>query len=151
VSESNPIRVFIAHLFRDDPDYLRVFEYLESRDNFFYRNTSRPHSIPAAGGRDALKEELVQQIKGAEIVIVPVAVYEANPELVRYQMDVARINGIPVIVIQSFGETVTLQRELMERAADIVEWNARTITDAIRRQARHEDTSRWDVIEFKLD
>jgi hypothetical protein len=23
--------------------------------------------------------------------------------------------------------------------------------DAIRRQARHEDTTRWDTIEFKLD
>jgi len=25
------------------------------------------------------------------------------------------------------------------------------MADAIRRQARHEDTTRWDVIEFKLD
>ena len=36
-------------------------------------------------------------------------------------------------------------------ADEIVEWNERSIADAIRRQARHEDTTRWDVIEFKLD
>jgi len=34
---------------------------------------------------------------------------------------------------------------------EIVEWNERSIADAIRRQARHEDTARWDVIDFKLD
>ena len=27
----------------------------------------------------------------------------------------------------------------------------RSIADAIRRQARHEDTTRWDTIDFKLD
>ena len=27
----------------------------------------------------------------------------------------------------------------------------RALVDAIRRQARHEDTTRWDTIEFKLD
>jgi hypothetical protein len=32
-----------------------------------------------------------------------------------------------------------------------VAWNGRDMADAIRRQARHEDTTRWDVIEFKLD
>jgi len=34
---------------------------------------------------------------------------------------------------------------------EIVEWNERSIADAIRRQARHEDTTRWDTIDFKLD
>jgi hypothetical protein len=28
--------------------------------------------------------------------------------------------------------------------------NERVIVDTIRRQARHEDTQRWDTIEFKL-
>ena len=27
----------------------------------------------------------------------------------------------------------------------------RALTDALRRQARHEETTRWDSIEFKLD
>jgi hypothetical protein len=29
-----------------------------------------------------------------------------------------------------------------------VGWNERHIVDAIRRQARHEETTRWDVIDF---
>ena len=32
-----------------------------------------------------------------------------------------------------------------------IDWSERELVDAIRRQARHEDTARWDTIEFKLD
>jgi hypothetical protein len=37
---------------------------------------------------------------------------------------------------------------LVERANEHIEWNAREIVDAIRRQARLEDTQRWDVVDF---
>jgi hypothetical protein len=40
--------------------------------------------------------------------------------------------------------------ELVKRASEVIGWNERLMIDAIRRQARHEDTARWDVIEFKL-
>ena len=38
VSQNNPIRVFVSHLYAPDDEYLRVFEYLESAPNFFYTN-----------------------------------------------------------------------------------------------------------------
>jgi hypothetical protein len=40
--------------------------------------------------------------------------------------------------------------QITKRAAEVVGWNERLIADAVRRQARHEDTARWDTIEFKL-
>ncbi|MCC5794787.1 MAG: hypothetical protein JJT85_08630 [Chromatiales bacterium] len=151
VTESDPVRIFVAHLFREDADYLRVFEYLESRDNFFYANCSNPGSIPAASNPDLLREELVRQIKPAEVVVMPAAIYESDPELAGYQMDVASVNNIPVVGIRSFASTLMPGKDFTRRAAEVVEWNERSIIDAIRRQARHEDTTRWDVIEFKLD
>ncbi len=39
----------------------------------------------------------------------------------------------------------------MRLADEVVGWNGRDMADNIRQQARHEDTTRWDVIEFKLD
>ncbi len=54
-------------------------------------------------------------------------------------------------------EIVASLKELCEEKGprihtdEIVEWNERSIADAIRRQARHEDTTRWDTIDFKLD
>ena len=149
MSEQDPIRIFVAHEFQDDADYLRVFEYLESREKFFYLNTARTDSMPS--GPDAIRAELRRQIDGAEIVVVPVPTYERNRDLVRFQMDVAEASGKPILGIQSFGSTIIVPQELVDRAADVVEWNDRTITDAIRRLARNEATAQWETIEFKLD
>lgn len=150
MSDSSPIRVFVAHLFAKHPDYLRVFEYLESVESFSYLNTSDPDDIPA-GGREGLKEGLRTQIKGAEVVVLPVSIYESNRDLATFQLDVAAACSIPVVAVKSFGDTVVLQKAVIDRAAEVVEWNERSIADAIRRQARHENTARWEVIEFKLD
>jgi hypothetical protein len=38
--------------------------------------------------------------------------------------------------------------DLVERVKEHIEWNERDIVDALKRQARLEDTSRWDVIDF---
>jgi len=38
--------------------------------------------------------------------------------------------------------------ELAKRARKHLEWNEREIVDAVRLLARHEDTARWDVIDF---
>jgi hypothetical protein len=56
-----------------------------------------------------------------------------------------------VIVLECFGVKQKMPVQLEALADEIVEWNERNIADAIKRQARHEDTARWDVIEFKLD
>ena len=37
VSQANPLRLFITHAWEMSDDYLRVFEYLESARNFFYK------------------------------------------------------------------------------------------------------------------
>jgi len=49
VSENNPITVFASHSFEESDDYLRVFEFLESVDNFYYLNVSKPENIPQSG------------------------------------------------------------------------------------------------------
>jgi len=38
MSQRDPIRVFVTHSFEESDDYTRVFEYLESARNFYYRN-----------------------------------------------------------------------------------------------------------------
>jgi hypothetical protein len=53
--------------------------------------------------------------------------------------------------MEPFGVTDPVPAKLREMADEVVPWNGREMADAIRRQARHEDTTRWDVIEFKLD
>ncbi|HLT90719.1 MAG TPA: hypothetical protein VKZ85_07220 [Woeseiaceae bacterium] len=146
--ENNPIRVYVTHTFAEDEDYLRIFEFLEGVDRFFYVNLSKPENVPASGGMEAIKEELIRQIKECEAVVVPAAHYQRNPELIRFQMDVADANEKPIIAVRHFGGTAETPKELLDRANEHIEWNPREIADALRRQARLEDTSRWDVIDF---
>jgi len=148
VSESDPIRVFVTHTFQENVDYLRVFEFLESMDNFFYINCSKPENVPESGGLEAIKDELIVQIKESEAVIVLASLYEDEPELVRYQMDVAEANELPLIAIRPFGGMLETPADLVERVKEHIEWKERDIVDALKRQARLEDTSRWDVIDF---
>ena len=150
MSEKNPIRVFVTHAFASHPDYHRVFEYLESSPNFFYRNCSVPDHPPQTGGKEALKEEYRTQMKTAEVVVVLSSLYLDNEYWTTYQMDVAQANSLPLIVMEPFGVSMKVPAELAKRAAEVIGWDGRLIVDAIRRQARHEDTARWDVIEFKL-
>jgi len=148
VSESNPIRVFVSHLFAEDPDYLRVFEFLESVDRFYYLNCSKPENMPASGGMEAMKDELIAQIKESEAVVVLATHYAENEDLLRFQLDVAEANDKPIIAIRPFGGMADTPPKLAERAAENLEWNEREIADALKRQARLEDTQRWDVIDF---
>ncbi len=43
-SPSNPIRLFVTHVWVETEDYTRVFEYLEASGTFYYTNTSQPHA-----------------------------------------------------------------------------------------------------------
>jgi hypothetical protein len=148
VSEENPIRVFVTHTFAESDDYLRVFEFLESVDRFFYLNVSKPENVPEQGGLEAIKDELIAQIKECEAVIVLASLYAEKKDLVSYQIDVAEANEKPAIALRPFGGMLETAPELVERAVDLVEWNERVIVDSIKRHARLEDTSRWDVIDF---
>jgi|SRR5919109_964588 hypothetical protein len=150
MSEKDPIRIFVTHTFASHPDYHRVFEYLESSPNFFYKNCSAPEHAPESGGKEALKDELRNQIKIAEVVIVLSALYKDNQYWITYQLDAAQALERPLIALAPFGRSEPLADDIRKRAAEVVDWNGRNIVDAVRRQARHENTARWDTIEFTM-
>jgi hypothetical protein len=148
VSESNPITVFASHAFDETDDYLRLFEFLESVDRFFYINVSKPESIPESGGIQAIKDELIEQIKASETVFILSSVYEDKTDLVNFMMDAADINNKKMIAVRPFGSDRETPPELIERCKEHIEWNDREMVDAVRRQARGEDTQRWEVLDF---
>ena len=148
MSENNPIRVFATHCFDESDDYLRVFEFLESVDRFFYLNVSKPENMPTTGGQQEIKDELIAQIKAAEAMFVLASAYDQNNDLVKFMMDVAEANNIGMVAIRPFGGMEETPPELAQRCAENIEWNDREMVDALKRQARGEDTSRWEVIDF---
>jgi hypothetical protein len=148
VSENNPIMVFATHAFEESVDYLRVFEFLESADRFYYINVSKPENIPGSGGLAAIKDELIEQIKACEALIVLSSLYQDRPDIAKFMMDAAQINNKGMIAIRPFGAISETPPEMVERCQEHIEWNDREMVDALNRQARGEDTARWEVLDF---
>lgn len=150
MSQANPVRLFVTHAWEFSDDYLRVFEYLESARNFFYRNFSTPDKRPS-GDREALREDLRLQIAPIEAVIALASLNDTNTDLLTFQLLYAQANNKAVVLLKHFGSAKPVPKELTDLANEIIDWDDRALVDAIRRQARHEESTRWDVIEFKLD
>ena len=150
ISQQNPVKLFVSHVWDTDDDYHRVFEFLESARNFYYLNYSAPDRRPA-GDKEAQKEELRRQMAPVEAVILLASQYRRAPDLLEFQANYAKAADKPVILVQSFGGTAAISRSLQSLADETIDWSERALVDAIRRQARHEETQRWDTIEFKID
>jgi hypothetical protein len=150
MSQANPLRLFVTHVWETTDDYLRVFEYLESARNFFYRNFSTPEQRPS-GDKEALREDLRRQISPVEAVIALSSLFDTQRELLTFELLYSQANHKPVILMKPFGTQAAVPKEILDLADEVVEWDERALVDAIRRQARHEETTRWDTIEFKLD
>jgi hypothetical protein len=151
VTENNPIRLFVTHLYAPDEAYFRVFEYLESQPNFFYQNLATPEKPPRSKEKEAIREDLRRQMAEAEVIVLLSSLHARDPVLIEYQGLYAQSCDKPLVVMEPFGTTEAVPAKLREMADEVVPWNGREMADAIRRQARHEDTTRWDTIEFKLD
>jgi hypothetical protein len=150
VSQADPVRIFVTHCWETSDDYLRVFEYLESQRNFFYRTYSVPEQRPQ-GDKEALRENLRKQIAPCEAVIGLSSLFDAHQELLTFQLLFAQASHKAVILMKPFGTRKEVPKAILDLANEVVDWDERALVDAIRRQARHEDTTRWDTIEFKLD
>ncbi len=149
-TKSNPIRLFVSHAWQENDDYVRVFEYLEASGTFYYINSSQPQAKRPID-KESQREDLRRQIAPCEVVIVLPAVFALAPELVQFQMNFAKAAEKPIVAMENFGSMQALPKAIADLADEVSPWNERNLIDALRRQARHEETTRWDTIEFKMD
>ena len=149
--QPDPIRVFVTHAFELSDDYLRVFEFLESARNFYYRNCGGPEQRPVDISVEGLHEALRQQMAKAETVVALSSLYTTHRELLLFQLNYAKASDKPVVLLPGFGREVVLPAAVMLMSAERAKWDERGLVDAIRHQARHEESTRWDTIEFKID
>ena len=149
-TKANPLRLFVSQAWVENDDYVRVFEYLEASGTFYYINSSQPQAKRPLD-KESQREDLRRQIAPCEVIIVLPAVYRLAPELVQFQMNFAKAAEKPIVALENFGSTEALPKIMADLADEVSPWNERNLIDALRRQARHEETTRWDTIEFKLD
>ena len=150
MSAKEPIRLYITHAFKPNEEYSRVFEYLESRDNFYYLNHSDPEKDVSAFTTEALQEEIRRQISPSEVVIFPAGCYADNPRLMDFILKVCQAFDKPILGIQGHGATINLPKEALEATTETVDWNDRMITDTAKRLARGGGAGELDTVEFDI-
>ncbi len=150
MSEKNPIRLFVTHAWADNEDYLRVFEFLESSTNFFYRSFG---AIDARPGDDVevQRDALRAQIRPVELVVATAGLLRAHSSLLVFQMTFAQSCRKPVLLLPEFGTPAQVPKGVRDLATEMVEWDERALVSAIRRLARGDQTGQWDVVEFTLE
>ncbi len=151
MSQSDPIRVYTIHAWELSDDYLRVYEYLESARNFYYRNCSNPDQRPVDTSTEGQRDELRRQMADAEVVVALSSLHVSHRDLMVFQLHFAKASNKPVVLLPGFGCELALPRAVTELIDVQASWDERALVDAIRREARHEETQRWDTIEFKID
>ncbi len=145
-----PLKLFVTHNWVENDDYIRIFEYLEATGTFYYHNTSLPDAKQPVD-KESQREELRRQIGPCEVVIALPAVYKASPELALFQLNFAKSADRPIVMLENFASSEALPQAFADLADEITAWNERNLIDALLRQGRHQETTRWDTVEFKID
>ncbi|WP_126173973.1 TIR domain-containing protein [Altericroceibacterium xinjiangense] len=125
-------RLFISHAWRYSEHYQRVVAFLDAANNFSYSNYSVPESNKFDQMSNAgLQEEIRDQIRPVQCVVVTSGMYVAHSEWIQFEIDFAKQLGKPIVGIKPWG-SVNTPKAISDAADEIVGWNANTIVSAIR-------------------
>jgi hypothetical protein len=86
----------------------------------------------------------------AEVVVALLSLAGAHRDLFAFS-STRKATDKPVVLLPGFGRELPVPKDVADLVDETVSWDERSLVDAIRRQARHEETTRWDTIEFKMD
>ncbi len=85
-------------------------------------------------GDRRLKQELDDQIRPAQCVVVIAGMYAAYRKWIQYEIDKAQEWGKPIIGLRPWGAE-RIPQEVVNAADEMVYWNTSSIVDAIRRRS----------------
>jgi len=121
--ESEPYNIFISQLKDDDEEYNRFIGKLEASHDFQWKN----HSI----SDETDKEQLNEQIKDVDVVIILSGMYSKNKDLIQQEIDLARKLGKPIVIIRPYGME-NVPGRIEDAASEVVGWNTSCIVDSVR-------------------
>ena len=128
-------RLLISHSWKYSTQYDTILEWLNTASNFKWSN----HSVSADNPfntktKTALKEQLTQQIRGCNAIIVVSRMYTLYSEWIDYEINEAIRMNKPIIAIKPWGnERVPLK--IQNNATVLVGWNSASLISTIRNYA----------------
>lgn len=125
-------RIFVSHAWRHHDAYDRLIKLLDNASNFIYSNYSVAIDKKFDDmSRSQLKDELRDQIRPTECVIVLAGLYVSYSDWIQFEIDFAKTSMKPIVGLQPWGSTRT-PAAVAQAANTIVGWNTSSIVDAIR-------------------
>ena len=128
--ESEPYNIFISQLKDDDEEYNRFIGKLEASHDFQWKN----HSI----SYETNKEQLNEQMKDVDVVIILSGMYSQNKDLIQQEIDLARKLKKPIVIIRPYGME-NVPGSIEDAAAEVVGWNTSCIVDSVRESLESDD------------
>lgn len=125
-------RLFISHAWSYSERYQRAINFINAAPNFSWTNFSVPIDRKFEQmSRRALEEELRQQIRPVQCVVVLAGMYAAHSDWIQFEIDFAKSLNKPILGIIPWGaERTPLSVQLA--ANKMVGWNAASIVSGIR-------------------
>jgi hypothetical protein len=121
--ESEIYNIFISQLKDDDEEYNRFIGKLEASYDFQWKN----HSIFDRTD----KEQLTEQMKNVDVVIILSGMYSKNKNLIQQEIDLARKLEKPIVIIRPYGME-NVPGSIEDAASEVVGWNTSCIIDSVR-------------------
>jgi hypothetical protein len=121
--ESEIYNIFISQLKDDDEEYNRFIGKLEASYDFQWKN----HSIFDRTD----KEQLTEQMKNVDVVIILSGMYSKNKNLIQQEIDLARKLEKPIVIIRPYGME-NVPGSIEDTASEVVGWNTSCIIDSVR-------------------
>ena len=126
-------RIFISHAWKYNEEYHRLIKFLNDAPNFKYANYSVPKHDPVdAGNNKKLADELKQQIRPVEVVIILGGMYVTYSDWIQFEIDFSTNLRKPILGVKPWGAQV-MPKAVQDAADEIVGWNTNSIVSAIRR------------------
>jgi MTH538 TIR-like domain (DUF1863) len=114
--------LFISQLTQQNDEYERFIGKLEASQDFHWKN----HSIASQTN----KEELKEQIKSADVVVILSGLYSKDNNLIQQEIDIGVELNKPIVIIRPYGME-NVPGSIEEVASEVVGWNTPCIVDAI--------------------
>jgi hypothetical protein len=129
--DSKVYKLFISHIDKEDEEYDLFLDKLSASYDLQWSDMAvRDKFLP---------EEITQQMKPADVVIILSGLCSKDKALITRQIDVATELKKPIVVIRPYGlENVSAHLERI--AAEVVGWNTPCIVDAIKEALQEDHT-----------
>lgn len=131
--------LFISHNWHNSIEYMRIVEMLNDAPHFYWRNYSTCEKDPiikldSEYGKTQLKNELEEQIKYVNLLIICADLYAENPYWIDQQIAIADRLKKPYIVLKPYNNQ-TMPHALSLNARALLKWDANAIITAIKTHA----------------